>query len=93
MGADRDAARAGGRRRAVEALGYRIQGASLPGPVEALALALRGLIDATGRQEGLPGSHARRPRQLAEACRQLKQRFGMSGLYRVVEVEPWSRIP
>jgi DNA polymerase-4/protein ImuB len=83
----------GGRRRVIEALGYRLQAATLPGPVEAVTLELSGLIDATGRQEALPGFRSRRPRQLAEAGRQLKQRYGTSGLYRVVEVEPWSRIP
>ena len=83
----------GGRKRVVAALGYRLQAATLPGPAEALTLELSGLIDATGRQELLPGFQSRRPRQLAEAGRQLKQRFGTSGLYRVVEVEPWSRIP
>jgi len=66
---------------------------TLPGPVEALTLELSGLIDATSRQELLPGFHSRRPWQLAEASRQLKQRFGTSGLYRVAEVEPWSRLP
>jgi nucleotidyltransferase/DNA polymerase involved in DNA repair len=85
----------GGRRRVVEALGYRLQAATSPGPVEAVGLELVGLLDETGRQEGLPGLglRARRPRRLAEAGRQLAQRFGASGLYRVVEVEPWSRIP
>ena len=83
----------GGRKRVIEALGYRLHAASLPGPVEALTLELSGLIDATGRQEILPGFRSRRPRQLAEASQQLKQRYGTSGLYRVVEVEPWSRIP
>ncbi|MBA2597060.1 MAG: DNA polymerase Y family protein, partial [Chloroflexia bacterium] len=66
---------------------------ALPGPVEALTLEISGLIDATSRQELLPGFHSRRPWQLAEASRHLKQRFGTSGLYRVVEVEPWSRLP
>jgi DNA polymerase-4/protein ImuB len=70
-----------------------VQTLALPGPVEALTLELSGLIDATSRQELLPGFHSRRPRQLAEASRHLKQRFGTSGLYRVAEVEPWSRLP
>jgi nucleotidyltransferase/DNA polymerase involved in DNA repair len=83
----------GGHRRLMEALGYRVQALALPGPVEALTLELSGLIDATSRQELLPGFHSRRPQQLAEASRHLKQRFGISGLYRVVEVEPWSRLP
>jgi DNA polymerase-4/protein ImuB len=83
----------GGLRRVVDALAYRIRAAALPGPVTALTLDLIGPVDVGGRQELLPGFHARRPRRLAEACRQLKQRFGSTCLYRVGEVEPWSRIP
>jgi nucleotidyltransferase/DNA polymerase involved in DNA repair len=83
----------GGRKRLIEALGYRVQALTLPGPVIALTLELSGLIDATSRQELLPGFHSRRPWQLAEASRQLKQRFGTSGLFHVAEVEPWSRLP
>jgi nucleotidyltransferase/DNA polymerase involved in DNA repair len=83
----------GGHTRLIEALGYRVQALTLPGPVEELTLELSGLIDATSRQELLPGFHSRRPRQLAEASRHLKQRFGTSGLFRVAEVEPWSRLP
>jgi DNA polymerase-4/protein ImuB len=83
----------GGHKRLIEALGYRLQSLSLAGPVAELSLELSGLIDATSRQELLPGFHSRRPWQLAEASRHLKQRFGTSGLYRVAEVEPWSRLP
>jgi nucleotidyltransferase/DNA polymerase involved in DNA repair len=83
----------GGRKHLIEALGYRVQPLALPGPVEALTLELSGLIDATSCQEILPGFNSRRPRQLAEASHDLKQRFGTSGLYRVAEVEPWSRLP
>ena len=83
----------GGRQRVIAALGYRLQAATLPGPVETMTLALSGLIGAAGRQELLPGFHARRPRRLTEASRQLKQRYGTSALYRAVEVEPWSRLP
>jgi nucleotidyltransferase/DNA polymerase involved in DNA repair len=82
----------GGRQRVIEALGYRIQSLVMPGPVEALTLELTGLIDATSQQERLPGFRSRRSRQLSEACRHLKQRFGGSQLYRVVEVEPWSQM-
>jgi DNA polymerase-4/protein ImuB len=83
----------GGHKRLIEALGYRVQSLVLPGPVEALTLELSGLIDATNYQEILPGFNSRRPRQIAEASRNLKHRFGTSGLYRVTEVEPWSRLP
>jgi DNA polymerase-4/protein ImuB len=83
----------GGPKRLIEALGYRVQALTLPGPVTELTLELSGLIDATNRQELLPGFHSRRPWQLVEASRHLEQRFGTSGLYRVAEVEPWSRLP
>jgi DNA polymerase-4/protein ImuB len=83
----------GGPKRVIETLGYRVQALTLPGPVTELTLELSGLIDATSRQELLPGFHSRRPWQLAEATHQLAQRFGVSGLYRVAEVEPWSRLP
>jgi hypothetical protein len=82
----------GGHRRVIAALGYRLEALVLPGPVEALTLELSGFIDATSRQEFLPGFHSRRLRHLTEACRHLRQRFGTSGLYRVMEVEPWSQM-
>lgn len=83
----------GGCKRLIDALGYRLQTLLLPGPVETLTLEISGLIDATTHQGLLPGFHSRRPWQLAEASRHLKQRFGTSGLYRMAEVEPWSRLP
>jgi DNA polymerase-4/protein ImuB len=83
----------GGCERVIKAFGYRLDGATLPGPIERLGLDLIAPVDISGRQELLPGFRARKPRELVEAARQLKQRFGTTGLYRVVEVEPWSRIP
>lgn len=83
----------GGRQTVVEALGYRLADLLLPGPVERLTLELVGIVAPGGRQELLPGFRARRPRELVEAARRLKQRYGSSGLYMTVEVEPWSRIP
>jgi nucleotidyltransferase/DNA polymerase involved in DNA repair len=83
----------GGHQRVSDALAYRLQALMLPGPVAALTLELSGLIDATSRQELLPGFQSRRVQPLVEACRHLTQRFGASGLYRIVEVEPWSHLP
>jgi hypothetical protein len=69
----------------------------LPGAAEAMRLELVGLTAETAHQEMLPGGlgtlRSRRIRPLVEVARQLKQRYGESPLYRVVEVEPWSRIP
>jgi DNA polymerase-4/protein ImuB len=85
-----------GRQRLVETLGLRLQAVVVPGPVETLTLELSGLVAETARQEPLFAPVTARPRrlrQLVAAVRQLKQRYGASPLYRVVEVEPWSRIP
>jgi len=64
-----------------------------PGAVEELVLELSGLTQEVGKQAGLFVEKGRRRRQLVEAVRQLRARFGQSPLYQVVEVEPWSRIP
>src|SRR5690606_20840539 len=81
-----------GPERLAEALGHRLQAVKFPAPLETLILELTGLVAAAARQEPLLG-RPRRSRQLIEAIRHLKQRYGSSPIYRVVEVEPWSRIP
>ncbi len=87
-----------GAQKLVETLGYRLQAVELSGAVETLTLELTGLTGEVAKQPSLPGlrrvsrrSHV--PRPLVDATRQLKQRYGASPLYRIVEVEPWSRIP
>jgi nucleotidyltransferase/DNA polymerase involved in DNA repair len=82
-----------GRDRLIEILGHRLAAIELPGAAEAMTLELIGLTGETVHQELLPGLRSRRTRPLVEVARQLKQRYGESPLYRVVEVEPWSRIP
>lgn len=50
--------------------------------------------EATGREEGgRTLAEGEVPAALREAVRELKLKLGHSPLYRVVEVEPWSRIP
>ena len=84
----------GREQRVNEALRYRLQDVELPGPVEALALELSGLTNAASRQEQLPGFASQRRAHLEGACQELAQRFGgTSGLFQVVEVEPWSHLP
>jgi len=86
-----------GAKRLIETLRHRLEQLDLPGAAEGLTLELIGLVSETARQERLPGSfveaRSRRLRPLTEAVRQLKQRYGDSPIYRIVEVEPWSRIP
>ena len=70
-----------------------LEHADFPGPIAALELELGGLTAESGRQVGLFVEYARRREQLDEMVRHLKLRYGQSPLARVVEVEPWSRIP
>ncbi len=72
-----------------------IEPLQLAGPVEEMTLEFVGLTGETGKQRSLLfAEQARRHAQLVAALRQLKTRFGGEPqVARVVEVEPWSRIP
>lgn len=70
-----------------------IGGLVLPGPVEEVLLQLSDLCAESGKQSGMFTGNAGREQQLQESVRQLKARFGRTPVYRMVEVEPWSRIP
>jgi DNA polymerase-4/protein ImuB len=77
-------------------LRYRLQGLQLEGAVEEVVLELIGLTDIHARQTQLFDEldlRRRQRREIGEAVRQLKQRYGNSPLYHVVGIEPWSRIP
>jgi nucleotidyltransferase/DNA polymerase involved in DNA repair len=63
-----------------------------PQAVRSLSLRLGSLTQETGKQLSL-GQRSRQQRQLEEAIRQLKTRYGYSPVYRCVDVEPWSIIP
>jgi len=67
--------------------------AKIPGPIATLRLELRGLAPIHGRQlELFPGPRDRKE-ELEECLRQLGARYGACPVSRIVEVEPWSRIP
>jgi DNA polymerase-4/protein ImuB len=83
----------GSRDRAMFILRSRLENLALPGPLEALSLTLSGITGEAGRQESL-FPEARHWDQLDDAIRQLQARLGQRPpIYRVREVEPWSRIP
>lgn len=82
-----------GPERLIKALDLRLHTIELNGPVESLTLELSGIVDETARQEAFPLMGPRATAPLTEAIHQLKQRYGLSPMYHVVEVEPWSRIP
>jgi len=63
-----------------------------PGPVEQLGMKITGLARQHGRQKGL-FSEVRAKDHLLDDIRQLEFRLGGPQLYKITEVEPWSRIP
>ena len=66
---------------------------TLPAPVEELAIELTGITEERGRQATLFAEKAGLRRQLGETVQQLQARWGRPFVSRVVEVEPWSRLP
>lgn len=62
-------------------------------PIDELSLELIGLGNEVVKQPGMFSARTRRLGPIAEAARQLRARYGRVPLYRIVEVEPWSRIP
>jgi nucleotidyltransferase/DNA polymerase involved in DNA repair len=85
---------AGGQVRLWAAIRPLLEDADYPGPVAELELELGGLTSESGRQPALLNAEQIRKReQLDEMVRHLKVRYGHPALARVVEVEPWSRIP
>jgi DNA polymerase-4/protein ImuB len=79
--------------RLVRAIGLRMQHLELPGPVETLTIEINGIVETTAHQAMLPALRPRHLAPLSHAVSMLKQRYGLSPLFRIVEVEPWSRIP
>lgn len=71
----------------------RLRQASLGGPVVEIVLEATGRSSAIARQHTLPTLRSWQAQRLASAIRELTQRYGVSPIYRVVEVERWSRIP
>ncbi len=82
--------------RALSVVKNSLENAELPGALEDMRLTLAGITGESGIQAGL-FSDVRRQEQLREMIKQLKVRLGpsMEGspIYRVRDVEPWSRIP
>jgi hypothetical protein len=62
-------------------------------PVEELELELVGLSGESGKQATMFEGKGRLAQQVQEAVRQLRAQHGRSLVGKVVEVEPWSRIP
>jgi nucleotidyltransferase/DNA polymerase involved in DNA repair len=69
-----------------------LQNAPPPNAVRSILLRLSGLTGEVGKQLFLDRRKGLQ-RQIEEAIRQLKARYGYSPVYRCVDVEPWSVIP
>jgi len=79
--------------KALFAIKAKLDGVALPGPLEDMRLTLTGLTGEAGRQESL-WTEVLREQQLHDAVTQLQARLGTPPpIYRVRELEPWSRIP
>jgi len=79
--------------RALFAIKAKLDGVALPGPLEDMRLTLTGLTGQAGRQESL-WTEVLREQQLHDTLAQLQARLGTPPpIYRVREIEPWSRIP
>ena len=62
-------------------------------PVEELEVELVGLSGESGKQASMLEGKGKLWRQVEEAARQLRAQQGRAPIGKVVEVEPWSRIP
>jgi nucleotidyltransferase/DNA polymerase involved in DNA repair len=83
----------GGREQAFAVIKSVLASVRFPGPLEDVSLTLRGLTGEPGMQASL-FREVRSRQQLGESMKQLEARLGeRPPVYRVREVEPWSRIP
>ncbi len=74
-------------------LARRLAGVELPGAVSAVTLKVTLLGGPYVGQEPLFPGGGQRLARLKDALAAVKARYGTTGLFRIVEVEPWSRIP
>ncbi|MCZ6545062.1 MAG: DNA polymerase Y family protein [Chloroflexi bacterium] len=70
-----------------------LERAQYTGPVVGLSIEILELSRESGKQTVLFPGKIRHRERLDEMVRQLKTRYGVSPMKRLVEVEPWSRIP
>ncbi|MGE3076170.1 MAG: hypothetical protein AB7N24_09835 [Dehalococcoidia bacterium] len=80
-------------RRMVFALRSKIERLELDSAAVGLGVTLSGLCSEYAHQVNLWQLGPRRQRELDDAIEQLNTRAGEAQVYRVVEVQPWSRIP
>lgn len=77
----------------IAALDLRLRDLMVEGVVASASLTLSGIISEAARQQMIAALKPRSRSSLEEVVDQLRQRYGASPLYKVVEVERWSRHP
>ncbi|MDZ7727076.1 MAG: hypothetical protein U5Q44_02140 [Dehalococcoidia bacterium] len=80
-------------RRMLFVLKHKIANLQLRAAAASLRIRLGGLCSEYGQQAPLWQTGPKRQRELFEAIDQLTEREGEPQVFRIVEVEPWSRIP
>ena len=79
--------------RALFALRHALEAEELPGPLEDMRITVSEVAGESGIQSSL-FTEVRKQQQLRECMRQLEERLRTRPpIYRVMDVEPWSRIP
>lgn len=79
--------------KAIPILKSTLESTKLPSPLEDLKITLSGIAGESGTQSSL-FSQVRKQDQLRESMRQLEIRLNRKPpIYKVMELEPWSRIP
>jgi DNA polymerase-4/protein ImuB len=80
-------------RHALFVLRGKVEALRLPAPATSVGVELSGACSEYAHQQLLWPAGRGRQRELDEAIAQLHARAGAAQVFRIVEVEPWSRIP
>jgi len=84
---------AGDESRMLLLLKTRLSFLELPQAVDTVAITLTGIGQETGKQAKLFTDTQQNLNQIAESIRQLRARYGRPVVWRIAEVDPWSRHP
>lgn len=75
------------------ALKLRLQDVEIAGSISVVSLRVTGIVSEGARQQAISALKPKATASLQEVAEQLRQRYGTPSLYRIVEVERWSRHP
>lgn len=75
------------------ALELRLQNVEIAGSISMISLSVTGIVSEGARQQAIAALKPKNTASLQEIAEQLRQRYGTPSLYKIVEVERWSRHP